>query len=506
MPTHRHDIRSILTIALSLVVAIPLAEANDTWTEPAPGVRHLHRVANYDHTPADQYVAHALVIDLTHPAVSILATPPDQRGGVTSDFGQRNNLLAAWNTNFFANTTTPCGTMIGRGMAWDNAYPDGCNASIGVGDGRAEMFTTSNPVQTPPQPWMTEVVSGKPLPILEEGTPRYTFACGTPCAYQPRTGLAISQDGKTLYVVTVDGRQAASVGAGLDDLANIMLELGAYNGINLDGGGSTTMWISSEGGVVNNPSGGAQRNVCCHMGIQYDASVTAPESYQATLTSQVGPETTLEPGQAATLSVAFQNTGQRDWLADGPLRVRLGTSNPNDRTSPFAHSSWAQENRPATLPSDVPVGQSATIDFTIQAPMEPGSYQESFALVVEGVTWLDGATVTFPLEVTGQTRPPEDMGAPPSPDMNPPVDMSSTEADMSAWDMSIANPPDLGGSPGTSDMGTAQDNGETTIATRSCAQALPGNHTPGSAPSGLVVMVLGILGYASFRTTRRKAR
>lgn len=68
----------------------------------------------------------------------------------------------------------------------------------------------------------------------------------------PRTAVGISKDGKKLYFVVVDGRQASSIGITLDDLANLMIRLGAHNAINLDGGGSTTMVVN--GKVVNSPS------------------------------------------------------------------------------------------------------------------------------------------------------------------------------------------------------------------------------------------------------------
>ena len=42
----------------------------------------------------------------------------------------------------------------------------------------------------------------------------------------------------------------------LEEIAQIMLEAGCYNAINLDGGGSTTLWMegASENGVLNSPS------------------------------------------------------------------------------------------------------------------------------------------------------------------------------------------------------------------------------------------------------------
>ncbi|MBN6187072.1 phosphodiester glycosidase family protein [Aneurinibacillus sp. BA2021] len=57
---------------------------------------------------------------------------------------------------------------------------------------------------------------------------------------QPRTAFGVSQDGKTLYMVVVEGPNN-SRGVNLDELAQLMQQLGAYNAANLDGGGSTTM-------------------------------------------------------------------------------------------------------------------------------------------------------------------------------------------------------------------------------------------------------------------------
>ena len=67
----------------------------------------------------------------------------------------------------------------------------------------------------------------------------------------PRTAVAKLKDGKFL-MVTVDGRSEASGGIGLEDLAKILLELGATDAMNLDGGGSTTMFL--DGKIVNHPS------------------------------------------------------------------------------------------------------------------------------------------------------------------------------------------------------------------------------------------------------------
>jgi hypothetical protein len=68
----------------------------------------------------------------------------------------------------------------------------------------------------------------------------------------PRTAIGFSRDSATLFLLTVDGRSQKSVGVTLVELARIMRTLGAWQALNFDGGGSTTMVI--DGAVVNVPS------------------------------------------------------------------------------------------------------------------------------------------------------------------------------------------------------------------------------------------------------------
>lgn len=79
---------------------------------------------------------------------------------------------------------------------------------------------------------------------------------------QPRTAIGISKDGKKVIQVTVDGRWTSSntaqqaYGMATDELAQLMLELGCYKAMNLDGGGGTQMWVYDRGDVnhmVNHP-------------------------------------------------------------------------------------------------------------------------------------------------------------------------------------------------------------------------------------------------------------
>ena len=67
----------------------------------------------------------------------------------------------------------------------------------------------------------------------------------------PRTAIGYTKDNH-LIMLTADGREGASIGLTLMELANLMKELGCVNAMNLDGGGSTVMYINGQ--VVNKPA------------------------------------------------------------------------------------------------------------------------------------------------------------------------------------------------------------------------------------------------------------
>jgi hypothetical protein len=91
----------------------------------------------------------------------------------------------------------------------------------------------------------------------------------------PRTAIGINKNGRWVYIVVVDGRQPFySNGATYQQLAEILQDLGAFNAMALDGGGSSTMVIQGENGepvVLNSPIDnyipGRQRPVANHLGI-----------------------------------------------------------------------------------------------------------------------------------------------------------------------------------------------------------------------------------------------
>lgn len=67
----------------------------------------------------------------------------------------------------------------------------------------------------------------------------------------PRTAVGYTADNKFI-IITADGREGASVGMTLNELAHYMKKLGCVNAMNLDGGGSTVMYV--KGSIANRPT------------------------------------------------------------------------------------------------------------------------------------------------------------------------------------------------------------------------------------------------------------
>jgi len=175
-------------------------------------------------------------------------------GSITAVVTSKDSLMETGSGNMDIPATLGA-VLSGHGLARDFL-----NAAIFVGD------TITIQLSLPPATsQLQELIGGTPR-IIRDGSQSVEWeqeSVGYGFAHDrhPRTALGISADSTRVYFFTVDGRQAGySAGMTLYELADYMLEWGIYQGINLDGGGSTTMVV--RGQIVNSPSDtGGERSV-----------------------------------------------------------------------------------------------------------------------------------------------------------------------------------------------------------------------------------------------------
>jgi hypothetical protein len=140
-------------------------------------------------------------------------------------------------------------------------------------------------------PWL--VRDGKAhVDAIEQGFRDSTFSSSR----HPRTAVGGTLAGE-LLLVTVDGRQSHSRGMSLPELADYMVKLGAYQAINLDGGGSTSMVVRDL--YVNGNSDGAPREVANGLLVFSQAADSAPGE-----TPQI-PAMQIIAGESIPISIPF---------------------------------------------------------------------------------------------------------------------------------------------------------------------------------------------------------
>ncbi len=245
------------------------AAATDTWYDPHPGVRYLHRT---DGTP---WQIHALEVDLCARGVALRATQEGERQRTVSSFAGLVGAQAAINGDFFSyDGYWPSGMAVGASSYW-NADND-WNGFVAFGQDKAWI---SDPVENwgEPADWMDEAVGGFPK-LVEAGVALSSYSSAPDhCPDRhPRTAVGLSENRQTAWLVVVDGRSSSSAGMTCPELATLMVDLGAHSALNLDGGGSSAAW-SEAYGVLNDPSDGSERTVANHLAV-WASGTGSPES------------------------------------------------------------------------------------------------------------------------------------------------------------------------------------------------------------------------------------
>ena len=254
---------------------------------------------------------YAALVSLCGEGVRIAATAPPSGFEATDRWAQRVRASVAVNGDYFRlDHPYPHvhGDAVGDGIRWPDrnrlgdpkieAGEASRHGFIAFGDGWVEFSHTALVKQNPsiyaatqgfrPTEVTTDIPDGTLALVSgysELVTEGRVMTCGNPtgadCWYDradlrqrhPRTAMGLSEDRRTFILLVVDGRGAGgSEGMIGVELAWLIHELGAFQAYNLDGGGSSMMWVRGSG-TINHPSDGTPRSVANHW-----AAIVTPEA------------------------------------------------------------------------------------------------------------------------------------------------------------------------------------------------------------------------------------
>ena len=231
-------------------------------------------------------VAHVLIIDTKEKGIEFLITPPDSDGErplkarTTSQFLEEFKLQLAINGGGFSpwwsrspadyyphvgDPISPFGfTASGGDVYWTTADTEGIPPALFMSRKNVLSFNNKpSRVHNAISGDRMIVIKGEIAPDLDDRE------------MDPRTALGLNRNGRYLYLVVVDGRQPFySEGATFTELAQLLIDQGAYAAMSLDGGGSSTMVMEGDDGrpvILNSPIDhyipGTERPVGTHIGI-----------------------------------------------------------------------------------------------------------------------------------------------------------------------------------------------------------------------------------------------
>jgi uncharacterized lipoprotein YddW (UPF0748 family) len=228
-------------------------------------------------------------VDLSDPRIEIVVTRPRPAGeGVeskltrTDTWRERVNAVLAVNANFFGTLPGGNADIVGLSLSDGvtvspvrtfNGQPDPALVFRDDGTAAAGRFGTGA------LPGVVNAIAGVGASDTDgiPGTLLVTAGVNTggtarvePATRNPRTAAGVNQAGDRLILMVIDGRQPGwSDGVTLAELADLMIEFGAHDAVNLDGGGSSS-FVYNDGRTshANRPSDGQHRAVANHLGVR----------------------------------------------------------------------------------------------------------------------------------------------------------------------------------------------------------------------------------------------
>lgn len=180
----------------------------------------------------------------------------------TSVFGKENNALAAINGTFFdvknggsVDFIKVNGKVISQNQLGKNEKrARHQQAAIVIDNGKLQIKKWNGSTKWENNLTEKDIMNSGPL-LLFNQEEQFLDTAAFNRLRHPRSAVGIKANGNVI-LLTVDGRNENSAGMSLLELTKTMRWLGCVSAINLDGGGSTTLWVNGFGnnGVVNYPS------------------------------------------------------------------------------------------------------------------------------------------------------------------------------------------------------------------------------------------------------------
>jgi hypothetical protein len=225
----------------------------------------------------------ALRVNLDEPGLSIVVSGPEPSGGAFRE----NHIPAASVSLFVENTGCVAGINVNpfspvSAKVGEDRFIDGITVSDGVvvarpnprfdalvfySDGAAGRAAIVSQGELADTGGIAHAVGGFQT-VLRGGMPTNRVleqAADGKAPRHPRSAAGLSAEGNVLYLLAVDGRRLFSVGVTEAELALLLQRLGAYDGLNFDGGGSTALVLRTLRPEEGRPYGGtAPANVPIH--------------------------------------------------------------------------------------------------------------------------------------------------------------------------------------------------------------------------------------------------
>jgi hypothetical protein len=272
-------------LLLVLFASGSLAAASVSHT-PFRGITHIQR-SDWPGIPR-AVQANILLIDLTDPDIRFQLTEPASwthpdpqqaytRPETTLDFLNRVNAQIAVNAHFYVDAGGGFRQLRFLAASNGTAYSkiEGAEAALNIdATNNASIVTNGAPTptyQTTPSVTLHNAIGGNERIVFQGGN---TANPGTGTGYyspRARTVAGLTRDHKTLVILTVDEGTTASRGVTPPESADMLIAYGVWDGLNFDGGGSTTLAIADPlprlANVPFNGSPGAQRSVGSNLAI-----------------------------------------------------------------------------------------------------------------------------------------------------------------------------------------------------------------------------------------------